>query len=188
MNRVTGDTREIRDFMENTFTGMFTYIITFIGALVIMLSMNVRLTLISMIFVPLMWILHKLFLGQDTPNFFQSAQERGQFQFPPSGCYPGNENRQVLRKENTRPRTSTALRGENAEIQEKNEVFWAKFQPFLGFVFKLRNPCRALFRRSRFLKGNRLFGGRNGSVCGLFEYAVRTSRVVYLAAQTSYAP
>ena len=75
MNRVTGDTREIRDFMENTFTGMFTYIITFIGALVIMLSMNVRLTLISMIFVPLMWILHKLFWGK-IRRIFSSQRRR----------------------------------------------------------------------------------------------------------------
>ena len=56
-------------------------------------------------------------------------------------------------KENTRPRTSTALRERNAEIQEKNEVFWAKFQPFLGFVLNFGTLAVLYFGGVDSLKG-----------------------------------
>ncbi len=134
MNRVTGDTREIRDFMENTFTGMFTYIITFIGALVIMLSMNVRLTLISMIFVPLMWILHKLFWGKIRRIFSSQRRREDNFNSRLQDVIQGMKIVKCFGKEKYEAENFNRVAGENAEIQEKNEVFWAKFQPFLGFV------------------------------------------------------
>ncbi len=134
MNRVTGDTREIRDFMENTFTGMFTYIITFIGALVIMLSMNVRLTLISMIFVPLMWILHKLFWGKIRRIFSSQRRREDNFNSRLQDVIQGMKIVKCFGKEKYEAENFDRVAGENAEIQEKNEVFWAKFQPFLGFV------------------------------------------------------
>lgn len=134
MNRVTGDTREIRDFMENTFTGMFTYIITFFGALVIMLIMNVRLTLISMVFVPLMWVLHRLFWNKIRRIFSSQRRREDNFNSRLQDVIQGMKIVKCFGKEKYEAENFNRVAGENAEIQEKNEVFWAKFQPFLGFV------------------------------------------------------
>ncbi len=134
MNRVIGDTREIRDFMENTFTGMFTYIITFVGALVIMLTMNVRLTLISMVFVPLMWVLHRLFWKKIRRIFSSQRRREDNFNSRLQDVIQGMKIVKCFGKEKFEAESFNRVAGENAEIQEKNEVFWAKFQPFLGFV------------------------------------------------------
>ncbi len=153
MNRVTGDTREIRDFMENTFTGMFTYIITFIGALVIMLSMNVRLTLISMIFVPLMWILHKLFWGKIRRIFSSQRRREDNFNSRLQDVIQGMKIVKCFGKEKYEAENFDRVAGENAEIQEKNEVFWAKFQPFLGFVLNFGTLAVLYFGGVDSLKG-----------------------------------
>ena len=134
MNRVTGDTREIRDFMENTFTGMFTYIITFFGALIIMLTMNVRLTLISMIFVPLMWVLHRLFFKKIRRIFSGQRRREDNFNSRLQDVIGGMKIVKCFGKERDEAENFNRVAGENAEIQERNEVFWAKFQPILGFV------------------------------------------------------
>ena len=153
MNRVIGDTREIRDFMENTFTGMFNYIITFFGALIIMMTMNIRLTLMSMVFVPLMWMLHRLFRGKIRRIFTSQRRREDNLNSRLQDVIQGMKIVKCFGKEKQEAEKFNRVAGENAEIQERNEVFWAKFQPFLGFALNLGTLAVLYFGGIDSLKG-----------------------------------
>lgn len=52
MNRIVSDTGKIREFMEKTFCNMFTVCFIFLCDIIFMLSLNVKLALLSFIFIP----------------------------------------------------------------------------------------------------------------------------------------
>ncbi len=52
MNRVTRDTRRIREFCSEVFCNLFTVILSFVFVLVYMLVMNWRLAILAFVFVP----------------------------------------------------------------------------------------------------------------------------------------
>ncbi len=133
MNRVTNDTAQIRAFMENTFTGMFTYIVTFIGALVIMMIMSWKLTLLSLVFVPSIWILTRLFRKKIHRIFHSQRRREDKLNSRLQDVIQGIKVVKCFGKEKDEADGFSKTAKENAEIQERNEVFWAKFQPLLTY-------------------------------------------------------
>ena len=137
MNRVVNDTAQIRTFMENTFTNMFTYIITFFGALIIMLIMDWKLTLVSLVFVPCLWILTRLFRRKIRRIFHSQRRREDRLNSRLQDVIQGIKVVKCFGKERYEAEGFAKTAGENAEIQEYNESFWAKFQPFLGFILNM---------------------------------------------------
>ena len=134
MNRISGDTSKIREFMEQGFAGMFSCILTMAGALTIMLTMDPLMTLGSVVFVPLViffvrvWRkkMHRIFRSQNRKD----DKLNNQLQDTLSGM-------RVVKSFGTEQRESEKFKALNidlAETQTRNELFWSTFYPFLTFV------------------------------------------------------
>ena len=65
MNRVVEDSSRIREFMEQVFADMFTQLFIIVGAIAMMLSINWKLTLLTLAFVPLALLLVRLFRSKE---------------------------------------------------------------------------------------------------------------------------
>lgn len=137
MNRVTRDTRRIREFCSEVFCNLFTVILSFVFVLVYMLVMNWRLAVLAFLFVPvsigmsLAWRkrIHRRFHMQGLKNdkvasrlqdvisgmavvksYGQESKEAGQFYEAADEC---------------------------AKAEKSNETFFAVFFPMLIFLLGL---------------------------------------------------
>lgn len=61
MNRVSRDTRQIRQFMEEVFGDMFSTLLTMVVSLAVMLLISWQMTLLSMVFILVVFVLFKAF-------------------------------------------------------------------------------------------------------------------------------
>lgn len=134
MNRIVGDTRRIRDFMQNVFCNLFTVVITFICMMIYMLILDAKLALLAFLLMPVSLALSVAF-RKDIRRRFRRQRMKGdniysQLQDVISGMAVvksyGKEAEEAERFGNSA--------GEFAAVQIKNEVFWALFYPALSFL------------------------------------------------------
>lgn len=137
MNRIVGDTGTIRRFMENVFTNMFTYIITFLGAFVLMLIMDWKLTLISVVFVPAIWVAFRVFRKRMHRLFSLVRRRDDQLNSHLQDVLQGIKVVKTFGKEQEETNKFSKEAGKFADIQEKSEIFWAKFNPTMSFFLNL---------------------------------------------------
>ncbi len=137
MNRIVGDTGTVRRFMENVFTNMFTYIVTFLGAFVMMLVMDWKLTLISVVFVPFIWVMFRT-LRRPMHRMFSLVRRRDdRLNSHLQDVLQGIRVVKTFGKEEKETKAFEKEAGNLAAIQEQSEVFWAKFNPTMGFLLNL---------------------------------------------------
>ena len=137
MNRIVNDTGTVRQFMENVFTNMFTYIITFFGAFVMMMMMDWKLSLISMVFLPCMWFLFRAFRKPMHRMFSLVRRREDRLNSHLQDVLQGIKVVKTFGKEETETRAFEKEAGNLEKIQEESEVFWAKFNPTLGLLLNL---------------------------------------------------
>ena len=134
MNRIAFDTGKIRDFMQRTFCNMFTVCFIFVCDIIFMLLLNVKLALLSFIFVPLAVIF--------TYAFRKSIHRRFHLQWKKSDDVNSNlqdviSGMRVVKsygKEEDEKEKFNALAQEFCRVQTRNEVFWAVFNPFISLI------------------------------------------------------
>lgn len=137
LNRVTGDTENIRHFMQETFALLFNHLIISGSMLVVMLLLNWRLTLISLAMVPVAAVLASSVRGLFRRIFHNqwrmSDQMNSQLQDVLSGIRVvksfGMEKREMDK--------FAVINKKYADIQVRNERFWSTFNPVLQFVLGL---------------------------------------------------
>lgn len=137
MNRIVGDTEQVRGFMENVFTNMFTYIITFIGALVLMLIMNWKLALLSMVFVPVIWVAFRVYRRKMHRLFHLTRKRDDQLNSGLQDVLQGIKVVKTFGKEEYEAGRFSKLSHNFAHVQERGEVFWAVFNPCIGIMLNL---------------------------------------------------
>lgn len=134
MNRVVGDTKRIRNFMQEAFGEMFSCIVTMAGVIILMLRMNFRMTLISVLFLPIVILL--------TIGFRKTVKRRFHSQWVKqdkanSGLQDVISGMRVVKsfgKEEAEAIKFERLNQDFCSIQKRNEVFWAVFYPLLTFI------------------------------------------------------
>lgn len=134
MNRVVFDTGKIREFMERTFCNMFTVCFIFVCDIIFMLSLNVKLALLSFIFIPVAVAI--------TYFFRKSIHRRFHLQWKKSDDVNSNlqdviSGMRVVKsygKEEEEKNKFNRLAEEFCRVQTRNEVFWAIFNPGVSFV------------------------------------------------------
>ncbi|MGI6264364.1 MAG: ABC transporter ATP-binding protein [Acutalibacteraceae bacterium] len=137
MNRVVEDTGTIRRFMEEVFAGMFTQIFTMIGAMAAMFTMDWRLALLTLVFLPAAAILVRVFHRYEMRLWRQqwryNDKINGRLQDVLSGIRVvksfGQEEREIERFRRYSERF--------AAIQRRNERFWATLYPFVTFLLTI---------------------------------------------------
>ncbi len=153
MNRIVGDTNQVRHFMENVFTNMFTYLVTFVGALTIMLVMDWRLALLSMIFVPAVWALFRLFRRRLHRLFVLSRRRDDTLNSQLQDVLQGIKVVKTFGKEAVEADRFSHKAKQVAQIQEKVELFWAVFNPFIWYLLSVGSTLVLLAGGYRVLQG-----------------------------------
>ncbi len=158
MNRVSSDTAQIRRFMEEVFGGMISALFTMVGSLIMMISINAKMTLYSTGLIVLVFVItrlywnyiHKIFHMQWTKD----DKLRSGLQDVISGMRVvksfGQEDAEVAKFKN--------LTTDFAKVQKKNETFWALFFPMLTFIMGIGSYIAIYFGGLDVLEGNMTVG------------------------------
>ncbi|MBQ6661376.1 MAG: ABC transporter ATP-binding protein [Lachnospiraceae bacterium] len=134
MNRIVDDTRQVRRFMEEAFAGMFSCIISMISVVVVMLTMDWKLTLMSVVFVPIALGLSISFRKNIHRRFHMQWHR---FDKTNSGLQDILAGMRVVKSFGTEKQETEHFRkltDDFAKVQERNEVFWASLFPIISFV------------------------------------------------------
>lgn len=134
MNRVVHDTERIKNFMEDVFCNLFTVLIIFIFDAVYMLILDVKLALISFIFIPFGIILSTAFKKNIHRRFHRQWQKNDDVNSSLQDVISGMSVVKSYGKEAAEAEHFNGLADSFAAINRKNEVFWAIFFPMLSFA------------------------------------------------------
>ncbi len=134
MNRITGDTRQIRRFMEDAFAGMFSCIVTMIATVAIMLTMDWKLTILSVIFMPIALGISMAFRKNIWRRFHMQWHKSDKTNANLQDVLSGMRVVKSFGTEEQEAKHFQKLTKEFATIQRRNEIFWATLFPMVNFI------------------------------------------------------
>lgn len=137
MNRVAYDTGMIQRFVQECLGHMFSCIVTMVGAIAIMLSLNVTMTLISIVFLPIVFMISTAFRKSIHRRFHLQWVKSDKMNSSLQDVISGMRIVKSFGKEQTESDKFNRLANEFAGIQQKNEMFWATFYPLLTFIMSM---------------------------------------------------
>lgn len=137
MNRVARDTGMIQRFMQECFGHMFSCIITMVGATSIMLVLDVKMTLISVVFLPIVFILSIAFWKNIHRRFHLQWVKSDKINSSLQDVISGMRVVKSFGKEQSESDKFKVLTGEFAKIQQRNEILWASLYPILTFIMSM---------------------------------------------------
>ena len=134
MNRVARDTRQIRNFMEEVFGDMFSTLLTMIVSLVVMFLISWKMTLLSMVFIVLVFVISKAFWHHIRVIFHKQWVKSDDLSSSLQDIISGIRVVKSFGKEERESKHFMTKADEYAAISRKNETFWAVFFPILTFL------------------------------------------------------
>ena len=134
MNRVSGDTNQIRRFMEEVFGGMLSALITMIASLVIMISIDAKMTLYSTGLIVLVFIITRIFWNHIRKIFHMQWVKDDHLRSGLQDVISGMRVVKSFGQEDAEVEKFKRLTRELSRVQKKNETFWALFYPMLTFI------------------------------------------------------
>lgn len=158
MNRVSRDTRQIRDFMEEVFGDMFSTLLTMIVSLVMMLIISWKMTLLSLMFIVVVFIITRAFWHYIHTIFHKQWLKADDLSSNLQDIISGMRIVKSFGKEDRESGKFTQKTREFAEIQKKNETFWAIFFPILTFLLGVGTYIAIYFGGINVLEGEMSVG------------------------------
>lgn len=137
MNRLMYDTNKIRRFMENIFCNLFTVCIIFVAVVVYMLVLNWKLALVSFLFVPLTAVLSMLWRKNIRRRFRLQDKKSDDVHSALQDVISGMNVVKGYGKEKEESDKFNLYADVFANVQRRNEVFWAMFFPLLSFLMSI---------------------------------------------------
>lgn len=137
MNRVAQDTRRIQRFMQECFGHMFSCLITMIGAITIMLALDIRMTIVSVIFLPIVCFVSVAFRKNIHRRFHLQWVKSDKINSSLQDVISGIRVVKSFGKEQEESEKFNHLAEEYAAVQSRNEVFWASLYPVLTFIMSM---------------------------------------------------
>lgn len=134
MNRVAGDTNQIRNFMEEVFGDMFSVLLTMIVSLVMMFIISWKMTLMSMVFIVSVFVITRAFWHRIHTIFHKQWLK---FDELASSLQDIISGMRIVKSFGQEERESARFRAktlEYATVNKKNETFWAVFFPIMTFL------------------------------------------------------
>lgn len=133
LNRITEDTRFIREFMEDVFCNLFAILFIFIWDVIFMLLLNVKLALLTFIFVPIVFAI-MIGLRKTIDRIFHlQFKKNDDVASDLQDVISGMRVVKSYGKEREESGRFKALAGEYASIQKRNDRFWALFDFLVSF-------------------------------------------------------
>ncbi len=134
MNRIVFDTGKIREFMERTFCNMFTVCFIFACDIIFMLALSVKLALLSFIFIPIAVGLTYAFRKNIHRRFHLQWKKSDDVNSNLQDVISGMRVVKSYGKEAAEKDKFNHLAEEFCQVQTRNEVFWAVFNPGVSFL------------------------------------------------------
>lgn len=158
MNRVSRDTRQIRQFMEEVFGGMFSTLLTMIVSLVMMLIISWKMTILSLLFIVVVIVLTKAFWHHIQTIYHRQWLKADDLSSNLQDIISGMRIVKAFGKEQPESEKFTQKTVEFAAIQKKNETFWAIFFPILNFLLGVGTYIAIYFGGIDVLEGDMTVG------------------------------
>ena len=158
MNRVSGDTAQIRRFMEEVFGGMISALFTMIGSLIIMISINAKMTLYSTSLIVLVFVITRLYWSYIHKIFHRQWVKDDRLRSGLQDVISGMRVVKAFGRENAEVEKFKHLTTDFAKVQKKNETFWALFYPMLTFIMGIGSYIAIYFGGVDVLEGDMSVG------------------------------
>jgi len=137
MNRVARDTGSIQRFVQECFGHMFSHMITMVGAIIIMFAMDVKMTLVSIIFLPIVFVITSIFRKSIHKRFHLQWVKSDKLNSSLQDVISGMRVVKSFGKEQAESEKFKNLNAEYAAVQSRNEVFWATLFPMVSFIMSM---------------------------------------------------
>ncbi len=137
MNRITNDTTDIRRFMENTFASTLSTIVTMAGALIYMMVIDWKLTLLSLVFVPFMFMISYFLRGTFSQKFRREREKRDSLNSRLQDVISGISVVKSFGKEDYEVEGFRKLNRELTDVLIQNYAFFYSLFPAMNFILNL---------------------------------------------------
>ncbi|MCR5427405.1 MAG: ABC transporter ATP-binding protein/permease [Lachnospiraceae bacterium] len=134
MNRVSGDTARIRQFMDDVFSNMFSTLLTMIVALIYMFTISVKMTLMTFALAGSVFIILRIFRHRTHVIFHKQWKKDDELNSSLQDVISGMRIVKSFGQEKRESKRFTSKSEDYAKLQAKNESFWATFFPILTFI------------------------------------------------------
>lgn len=158
MNRVSGDTNQIRNFMEEVFGDMFSTLLTMIVSLIMMFIISWKMTLLSMVFIVSVFIITKAFWHHIHTIYHKQWLKMDDLSSSLQDIISGMRIVKSFGQEEREAERFQKKTEEYATINKKNETFWAVFFPILTFLLGAGTYIAVYFGGMDVLNGNMTVG------------------------------
>lgn len=158
MNRVSRDTNQIRNFMEEVFGNMFSVLLTMIASLVMMFLISWKMTFMATVFIILVFAITKSFWHHIRTIFHKQWLKADDLSSSLQDIIAGMRIVKSFGKEERETERFTKKTKEFAAISSKNETFWAIFYPLLTFLLGAGTYIAIYFGGLDVLKGSLSLG------------------------------
>lgn len=158
MNRVSRDTRRIRNFMEEVFGDMFSTLLTMIVSLTMMFTISWKMTLLSLVFVVLVFVITRVFWHFIHTIFHRQWLKSDELSSGLQDTLSGMRIVKSFGKEESESEKFTKKAMEFSKVQKKNETFWAIFFPILTFIMGAGTYIAVYFGGVQVLNGDMTVG------------------------------
>lgn len=158
MNRVSRDTRHIREFMEEVFGDMFSTLLTMVVSLVMMIIISWKMTLLSLMFIVVVFVITRVFWHKIHSIFHRQWLKFDDMHSNLQDIISGMRIVKSFGQEERESARFTQKTKEFAAIQRKNETFWAIFFPILTFLMGVGTYIAIYFGGIHVLEGEMTVG------------------------------
>ncbi|MDE6640291.1 MAG: ABC transporter ATP-binding protein/permease, partial [Acetatifactor sp.] len=184
MNRVSRDTRQIREFMEEVFGDMFSTLVTMVVSLVMMFIISWKMSLLSLMFVVVVFVVTRAFWHHIRTIFHRQWLKFDDMSSNLQDIISGMRIVKSFGQEERESAKFTEKTREFAAIQKKNETFWAAFFPILTFLLGIGTYIAIYFGGIEVLEGDMTVGRLvqfvtyNGYLFGPLSWMTHLPRLV----------
>lgn len=137
MGRITGDSVQIRRFMEVHFGNLCSTLLTMIFALVYMCIIDWKLTLLSLVLLPVSFFLSYTRRKNMRQRFRLARRKSDKVNSSLQDVLSGISVVKIFGKEKDETDKFRRLSDEYAQVEKRNNVFFAYFVPVLNFIMGL---------------------------------------------------
>lgn len=134
MNRVSRDTEQIRNFMEEVFGDMFSTLLTMIVSLIMMFMISWQMTLMSAVFIVIVFVLIRSFWHHIHKIYHKQWLKEDDLSSSLQDIISGMRIVKSFGQEERESARFTQKTVDFASISKKNETFWAVFFPLMTFL------------------------------------------------------
>lgn len=158
MNRVSRDTKQIRAFMEEVFGDMLGCLLTMIVSVAMMLSINWKMTILTLAFIIVVVIITRMFWHHIHTIFHRQWLKYDELQSGLQDVLSGMRIVKSFGQEERESKRFTEKAKEFAKLQRRNETFWALFFPVLTFLLGMGTYIAIYFGGIHVLEGEMTVG------------------------------